>query len=85
VAEAALAADLEVSGFATQAAFLLATGIEGFVAEADEGVPRARLAGEARRLLMPQEMGEAFKFMALTRAYPAPLRGFALQDLRHQL
>ncbi len=75
IAEAALAADLTVSGFATQAAFLLATGLEGLVAEAGDGAPRARLAGEARRLVLPEEMGEAFKFMALTRGY----------DLRHLL
>ena len=31
---------------------------------------------------MPEEMGEAFKAMALTRALDAPLPGFALQDLR---
>jgi len=85
IAEAALAADLTVSGFATQAAFLLATGLEGLVAEAGDDVQRARLAGEARRLVLPEEMGEAFKFMALTRGYDAPLCGFALQDLRHLL
>jgi len=85
VAEAGSAAGLEVSGFATQAAFLLASGLEGLVAEAAAGAAHARLAGEARRLIMPEEMGEAFKFMALTRGYDAPLTGFALQDLRHQL
>lgn len=85
VAEAGSAAGLEVSGFATQAAFLLASGLEGFVAEAPAGAAHARLAGEARRLIMPEEMGEAFKFMALTRGYDAALTGFALQDLRHQL
>jgi SAM-dependent MidA family methyltransferase len=85
IAEAALAADLTVSGFATQAAFLLATGLEGLVAEAGDDVQRARLAGEARRLVLPEEMGEAFKFMALTRGYDAPLCGFALQDLRYLL
>jgi SAM-dependent MidA family methyltransferase len=85
IAEAALAANLTVSGFATQAAFLLAAGLEGFVAEADDGAQRARLAGEARRLVLPEEMGEAFKFMALTRDYDSPLSGFALQDLRHLL
>jgi SAM-dependent MidA family methyltransferase len=85
IAEAALAANLTVSGFATQAAFLLASGLEGLVAEADDDVQRARLAGEARRLVLPEEMGEAFKFMALTRGYDSPLSGFALQDLRHLL
>src|SRR5437588_684969 len=85
VAEAAAAADLTVGGFATQAAFLLALGLEGLVAQADDTVQRARLAGEARRLIMPEEMGEAFKFMALTRGYDAPLSGFALQDLSRLL
>ena len=34
---------------------------------------------------MPEEMGEAFKVLALTRSMSAPLEGFALQDLRHLL
>lgn len=85
VADAALAAGLEVAGFATQAAFLLATGIEELVTRAPDGSPRARLAGEARRLLMPGEMGEAFKVMALTRAWDEPLQGFTVQDLRDSL
>ena len=85
VAEAGLAAGLAVSGFATQAAFLLGSGIEELVEQAGEGVARARLAGEARRLIMPEEMGEAFKMMALTRELELPLAGFALQDLRHLL
>jgi len=85
VAEAALDAGLTVSGFATQAAFLVGLGLEALVAEAAGPVERVRLAGEARRLVMPEEMGEAFKMMALTRALEVPLAGFALQDLRHQL
>jgi SAM-dependent MidA family methyltransferase len=85
VAEAGVDAGLDVAGFCTQAAFLLATGIESFVAEAVGPVEGARRAGEARRLLMPGEMGEAFKAMALTRDYDAALDGFALQDLRHSL
>jgi SAM-dependent MidA family methyltransferase len=85
VAEAALASGLDVGGFATQAAFLLGTGIEGFLVEAVDPVAHARLAGEARRLLLPGEMGEAFKVMALTRECDAALEGFALQDLRHSL
>ena len=48
-------------------------------------VQRARLAGEARRLIMPEEMGEAFKVMALTRDLDDAAGGFALQDLRHLL
>ena len=85
VAEAGLAAGLDVAGFCTQAAFLLATGIDRLVAAAVGTVDQARLAGEARRLLMPGEMGESFKVMALTRDYEAGLSGFGLQDLRHSL
>lgn len=85
VAEAASAAGLGVSGFATQAAFLLALGIERLVGAAQDAVLRARLAGEALRLLMPEEMGETFKAMALTRNFDTPLAGFAVQDLRHLL
>jgi len=84
-AEGAALAGLEVAGFATQAAFLLALGIDREVASAADAVGRARLAGEARRLIMPEEMGEAFKALALTRGYETPLQGFALQDLRRQL
>ena len=40
---------------------------------------------EARQLLMPGEMGEAFKAIALARNVDSPLRGFAVQDLRHLL
>ena len=85
VAEAALASGLDVAGFCTQAAFLLGTGIEEFLAESTETQEHARLAGEARRLLLPGEMGEAFKAMALTRQCDIALEGFRLQDLRHSL
>jgi SAM-dependent MidA family methyltransferase len=85
LAQAADEAGLTLAGFATQAAFLLATGLETLVAEAADARERARLAGEARRLVMPEEMGEAFKVLALTRQHDAPLAGFALQDLRHLL
>jgi SAM-dependent MidA family methyltransferase len=85
LAEAGLSAGLDVEGFATQAAFLLGNGIEAMTAGARSDVERVRLAGEARRLMLPEEMGEAFKVLALTRGLEAPLVGFALQDLRHLL
>ncbi|HYL03080.1 MAG TPA: SAM-dependent methyltransferase [Steroidobacteraceae bacterium] len=84
-AEAGHAVGLELAGFTTQAAFLLALGLERSVAQAPDAVTRARLAGEARRLVMPEEMGEAFKVMALARGLDAPLAGFSLRDLRHSL
>ena len=85
VGEAALAAGLEVTGFATQAGFLLGTGIEPMLTEVPDVAGRARLASEARRLMLPGEMGESFKVMGLCRKLQRPLRGFAFQDLRKSL
>jgi SAM-dependent MidA family methyltransferase len=45
----------------------------------------ARLAAQARTLMLPGEMGERFKAMAWTRGDLPDLRGFALRDLRHVL
>jgi SAM-dependent MidA family methyltransferase len=86
VAEAGAEAGLDVAGYCTQAAFLLANGIEQDVADAEDPLQRTRLAAEARQLLLPGEMGEVFKVMVLTRGLPgAALRGFAYQDLRRTL
>jgi SAM-dependent MidA family methyltransferase len=90
VAEAADSAGLEVLGFATQAAFLIGAGMESLLTTemeiaGDDFARRAALAGEARRLMLPGEMGEVFKVIALGRGYEAPLEGFSTQDLRPSL
>ena len=85
LAEAAGDAGLEVAGYCTQAAFLLGSGIELAMAEAPDTGARARLAAQARELLMPGEMGETFKVMALTRAVNVPFAGLTHQDLRRLL
>lgn len=87
VAEAAEAARLDVLGFATQAHFLLAAGLESEIdtlLKRTAGESRTHLEA-ARRLLLPGEMGEAFKVMALGRGVAEPLLGFGLRDLRHTL
>jgi SAM-dependent MidA family methyltransferase len=90
VAEAADTAGLDVLGFATQAAFLIGAGMESLLttemqAAGDDIRAQTRLASEARRLMMPGEMGEIFKVIALGRRFSAPLAGFATQDLRASL
>jgi SAM-dependent MidA family methyltransferase len=90
VAEAADTAGLDVLGFATQAAFLIGSGMESLLTtemQVAAGDVRAqtRLASEARRLMMPGEMGEIFKVIALGKKFTAPLAGFATQDLRSSL
>ena len=76
---------LELLGFVTQAAFLIGCGMENVLAGACTERERLAQAGEARRLMMPGEMGEAFKVMALGRGYDAALCGFGWQDLRDSL
>jgi SAM-dependent MidA family methyltransferase len=85
VAEGADAAGLEVLGYTTQAALLLGLGIEAEVAAAPDERSRVARASEARRLLMPEEMGEHFKAIALGRGFDAGLPGLALHDLRWML
>jgi len=67
LAEAARRSGLEVAGFTNQAGFVLGSGIaEGIDRVTDES-KRMRLSGELKRLVMPGEMGEKFKVMALAR------------------
>lgn len=82
VAEAGLAAGLHLAQFTTQTAFLLGSGL----------IPSPTTPHEAqglRQLLLPGEMGEAVKFMVLTRdpaladCLAAP--DFVTQDLRDSL
>lgn len=85
IAEAGYAAGLKVSGYTTQAAFLLANGITGFMNESDDENTRLEWAQQIKKLTLPHEMGELFKVLALTRHFDEPLQGFALRDLRHRL
>jgi len=87
VAEAADSSGLDVLGFTTQAQFLLAAGLEGELKTLVEnaGPERQQILQAAKRLLLPGDMGEAFKVMALGRGIAEPLAGFALRDLRHTL
>jgi SAM-dependent MidA family methyltransferase len=87
LAEAGRAAGFEVAGFTTQAFLLAGLGIDEEmqrIAGADAN-RFARLANQARQLMMPGEMGERFKAMVWLRGIDGPLSGFALQDLRHTL
>jgi SAM-dependent MidA family methyltransferase len=84
LAEAATAAACQVAGFTTQTWFLAGNGIDLEMQRlaAGNAGSQARLASQARQLMMPGEMGERFKAMAWTRGIDVPLAGFALRDFR---
>jgi SAM-dependent MidA family methyltransferase len=87
LAEASRATGFAVAGFITQSYFLAGLGLDQEMQNLAAGDANrfARLANQARRLMLPGEMGERFKAMAWLRGLDLPLSGFALQDLRHTL
>ncbi len=82
----AAAAGLEVAGYATQAHTLLASGVLDDLPGADTPLDSDRLRElqEVQRLLMPGEMGERFKVLALSRAF-TPDFPLTVRDLRTRL
>lgn len=86
VAEAAYAANFKVAGYTTQANFLMASGLIEMAADPDAPVTeQLKVAQQIKTLTLPNEMGENFKVMALTKHHDQALMGFKLRDLRHQL
>jgi SAM-dependent MidA family methyltransferase len=69
--EAGIAAGFEPAAFASQAAFLMASGLDTAFARAHAEAPdeaaRYALAGEVKRLTLPGEMGERFQSMLFAR------------------
>jgi SAM-dependent MidA family methyltransferase len=87
LAEACIDAGFELAGFTTQAHFLIANGIDAEIQQLarGNGARLARLASQARQLLLPGEMGERFKVIAWLRGMDVGLRGMSLLDLRYSL
>ena len=91
VAESASDAGLSVSGYTNQASFLSGCGILQMAEIVTDGDlnRQMRLAQKIRTLIMPDEMGEIFKVIALTKDLPhelsSQLIGFSFSDLRHSL
>ncbi|CAK0759232.1 hypothetical protein CCP3SC1AL1_2600002 [Gammaproteobacteria bacterium] len=84
-AMAKAAVGLEVSGYTTQAHFLLACGICDLSTELFTPEAQWTLSNQIRLLTFPQEMGELFKVLALTRGVREDLMGFRLRNLRNRL
>ncbi len=60
VAEAAVDIGLDISGFTTQAHFLIACGLDQFISDykTDDVINRAQMTHQVSKLTMPGEMGE---------------------------
>lgn len=86
VAEAADAVGLHVSGYTNQGNFLLSCGLIELLSAFDFNDSQNYLqqTQAVKKLMLPHEMGELFKLMALSRNLDMPLLGFA-QDERARL
>jgi len=87
LARAATAAGLDVLGYASQAQFLVNCGITELLEREDPADPKRYLpaAAAAQKLLMPSEMGELFKVLAVGKGVEDALRGFRDGDRRGAL
>jgi SAM-dependent MidA family methyltransferase len=87
VAYSAAGLGMDVSGYTTQAAFLLGCGLAELHAEqvTDDVQQQIKLSQQIKTLTLPSEMGDRFKVMALTKNFDEPLMGFSMLDLRNRL
>lgn len=81
VAEAATAAGFKLGGYTTQTHFLLSCGLMALAAQQSSSTEKSWMISQAiKKLILPSEMGELFKVMALTKEISVPLIGFDLKD-----
>jgi len=87
VAYSAVSLGMEISGYTTQAAFLLANGLSDLHSEqvTDDVQQQIKLSQQIKTLTLPSEMGDRFKVIALVKNYEEPLAGFSMLDLRNRL
>jgi len=87
VAMTALDNGLTLSGFVSQAQFLMNCGILDVLSEVSptDMARYAPLAAAAQKLLSPAEMGDLFKVIGFTKAIDLPLMGFSSGDKSHTL
>ena len=85
VAERAVEAGFELSGYCTQAMLLISLGIENFLFEEKDDARRSTLAQQIKQLVLPSAMGETFKVLALSKKQTVKLDGFKEQNLSKKL
>jgi len=87
IAHAGVNNGLKLSGFCSQAQFLMNCGILEVMSQVSphDMARYAPLAAAAQKLLSPAEMGDLFKVIAFSKNIEAPLLGFVNGDKSHTL
>jgi len=87
IAEAASDSGMRLEGYTSQARFLVDCGIDRLMTETDpdDALRFLKLSNEAKRLMLPGDMGERFKVIGFSRELDKDVTGFGSQDLRSRL
>lgn len=86
VAEAADQCQLSVEGYTSQAHFLISMNIHEKLGDSESDYEQYyKKTTEMKKLTMPNEMGEKFKVMALSRNFDHELQGFSFTNQLHLL
>ncbi|SEP10893.1 class I SAM-dependent methyltransferase [Aquisalimonas asiatica] len=87
VAEGAHTAGLRILGYNTQAHFLMGAGVTELLEarRGDDPVEQARLAQQAKTLMLPGAMGERFRVLAAATSELSGISGFSLYNQLEQL
>ena len=87
MADAALEAGLKVTGYTTQASFLMGAGLPELAAAVDQDNVKQQvaIANEIKKLTLPHEMGELFKVIGFSKDCNIEMPAFSFRDLREYL
>ena len=86
VARTAITHGFSLTGYTTQSHFLLNCGLMEFAAKQQRTAEETWLTSQAiKKLVLPSEMGELFKVMALSKGISIPLMGFKAKDQSYKL
>ena len=80
VAHAAFDLGFTIEQYTTQADFLLTHNI--LAHQQPDQITQYQQAQSLKRLLLPDQMGESFKLLAISKNYPALLENFCMRDMR---
>lgn len=85
VAEAGHHAGFHIAGYTNQASFLLSNGLLSLINEIEDEREQFQAKQATKQLIQPNEMGELFKVIALTKNLEIDINGFQLHDKRVSL
>jgi len=80
LANAALANNMQLAGYTTQAHFLIGCGLEQIVSANQHNMDNPDISRQIKLLTLPGEMGEGFKAIAFSKNMTEQLTGFKMDQ-----